>query len=491
MRNSLQLLSFLICLLLSSFSFAGGGPSPNCNATPSGTCATATLIVSGAACTNGSTASGGGASGASACIIAGYECSWYSFVATASSMYVSIGNTVISGCFTRSEVFRGSCGALNSISCLSGAPLDDVHVLTGLIVGNTYFVSVCYAPGGPCGNGGCADFCIEVGEPDPPCDLCTTPCGTAAGYPTNPTVQNVVDDCQTSPFIPELQASSTNTFCYDFQATNTSVDFNVIITSNCGSGNVINMSWELYDITCGAPIQTGTLASMTFSPVVIGNQYVFCYTFDVPSTCTHSQHCPFFVGATPIVLSTDIISFEAKAINNIVELEWISSADIEEYDRYEIERSAEGIYFEKIIDYLPGFQSGNEFYEKDKNPLSGTSYYRIKSIKTDGHVSISDIVSVNRKDLELSDDLKIHKIYPMPSGQYVHIDLESGDSENININLVNSLGELVFNSDYKVISGQISNLRIDLRNYANGVYTLILKDRNRKKARIEKIIKSN
>ena len=124
----------------------------------------------------------------------------------------------------------------------------------------------------------------------------------------------------------------------------------------------------------------------------------------------------------------------------------------------------------------------------DMNPISGTSYYRIKSIRTDGHFSISDIVSVNRKELDLTKKLNIHKIYPMPSGHYVNIDLESGGAENLNINLVNCLGELVFNSDYKVIPGQMNKLRIDIENLSTGVYTLIVNDKQSKKTRIEKII---
>ena len=47
--------------------------------------------------------------------------------------------------------------------------------------------------------------------------VCSTPCGTASGFATAPTVQQVVDACQTSPFVPALQASSTNTFVMIFK----------------------------------------------------------------------------------------------------------------------------------------------------------------------------------------------------------------------------------------------------------------------------------
>lgn len=129
------------------------------------------------------------------------------------------------------------------------------------------------------------------------CPTCDNPCGDAQGFATAPTIDEVVANCESEPFTPVLAPGSLNTFCYSFTATATSVDFQVIITSDCVGGNVTNFSWALYDAICGAPIQTGTLASLTFSPVDIGNNYVFCYTFSVPFSCTHEIHCPYFVGA--------------------------------------------------------------------------------------------------------------------------------------------------------------------------------------------------
>ena len=252
-----HILTLLLFTIFINHMIGGGACNP---ASASPTCATAIPLTVSASCINGTTCQGS-AELSSSCLFSGSECSWYSFVPTASDMFVSIIITTFSGCHISSNVYEstGPCAGLVEISCLSGTPLDDLHALTGLSIGSTYYIQVCYPPGGPCGNGGSAEYCINVGIPDPPCNLCTIPCGTASGYSSNPTVQQVVDDCVTAPFVPELQPSSTHTFCYNLQATDVSVDFNVIITSDCGAGNVVNMTWELYDITCGSAIQTGTL----------------------------------------------------------------------------------------------------------------------------------------------------------------------------------------------------------------------------------------
>jgi hypothetical protein len=486
MKNKQIINIFIIFIILyiitPNISIAGGACNP---VSVNPTCPTLIPLVVGAPCVNGTTCSGGPQM-ASSCLFIGSECSWYSFNATSTDMFVNIVVTTFSGCNISSNVYEstGPCVGVE-ISCLSGTPLDDVHILTGLNIGTTYYVQICYPPGGPCGNGGSAEYCINVGIPDPPCDLCTTPCGTAAGYQTTPTVQQVVDDCLTSPFVPELQPSSIHTFCYDFQATNTTVDFNVIITSNCGAGNVSNLTWELYDITCGVPIQTGTLASLSFTPVIIGNQYVFCYTFTVPSTCTHSQHCPFFVGATPILLSTKLLSFTAKPINDFVEIKWVVENN-ENIEKYEIERSKNGVNFKTINTEITN--SKNEFIIIDNNPLPNISYYRIKVIEHNGEVTFSDIVSVSC-DIILLNRFNVRKIYPIPSGKHLKIEIESGSVDIINVILINSVGEVVYNNDFNLRPKEINKIKINMWDKPLGIYSILIKDKLSKEILIKKIVK--
>ena len=420
------------------------------------TCTTAIPLTAGNACVNGTTCQGS-AELPSSCLFMGSECSWYSFTATATDMFVSITLTTFSGCHISSNVYEstGPCTGLVEISCLFGTPLDDHHALTGLSIGSTYYIQVCYPPGGPCGNYGSAEYCIKVGTPDPPCDLCAIPCGTAAGYLSNPTVQQVVDDCITVPFVPELQPSSTYTFCYGLHATDVSVDFNVIITSDCGVGNVTNFSWELYNIPCGGVIQTGTLASLTFMPVVVGNQYVFCYTFDVPSTCTHSQHCPFFVGAETILLASNDIKLETNFESYRTKLSWTAefNNDILYFD---IGRSSDALFFESIGTVLGTNLPSYIFY--DDNPNKELNYYRVKGY-SEAYIFMSNlsvISNINKNDLLL---------YPMPVDDYLKISLEDLSIKHGNIKIFSQLGNLVYD---KTFTENIA--KIDMRNIYTGIY---------------------
>jgi gliding motility-associated-like protein len=130
----------------------------------------------------------------------------------------------------------------------------------------------------------------------PPCASCTAAC-PACGFATTPTVAQVTANCPNYPYTPALAGGQTSTRCHTFVANNTTVSFNVIINSTCTGGNVTNFSWTLQSNSCGAILQSGTLASLQFTGLTIGQSYTFCYTFTVPAGCNQFTHYPYFVGA--------------------------------------------------------------------------------------------------------------------------------------------------------------------------------------------------
>lgn len=462
LKKIISALSFIAALLFCSLnSFA----QPGCNtSTTNGTCLTAVPLVVDDPCISGTTCSGGGEVGS--CLYAGAECSWYSFTSTSTDMYVIIDVIATDGCHISSNVTEatGSCVG-TEISCQSGTPLDDTHVLTGLSIGTTYYVQICYAPGGPCGNGGEAEYCISVGESDPPCNTCNSPCGTAFGYPSNPTTQQVVDDCLTSVFIPDLQASSTQRYCYNFTASATTVDFQVVVTSNCGAGNVTNFTWDLYnDPACGATIQSGVLASMTFNGLTIGNNYIFCYTFTVPSSCTHSQHCPYFIGAT--VLPIGLLHFNAKVIDNsAVDLNWSTSSETSN-DFFTVERSIDNELFE-VVGYVQG--AGNtsvatHYTLVDLDPYRGVSYYRLKQTDQNGGSIYFNVITV-----ELTDPLSSAAIVPNPLSGNGALTFHTGIEGIAYLKIYDVFGRVVLSEDHTSTKG-MNSIPLQTEFFSKGMY---------------------
>ncbi|MCB0401736.1 MAG: T9SS type A sorting domain-containing protein [Flavobacteriales bacterium] len=455
----LHVVTITIALLSFAFESYAGGCSPS---TTNGSCATAVTLTSGAACTNGNTCNGAGP--ASTC--GSGECAWYQFTATSTDMIVNIPVTNVPGCYITSAVFRatGACTGVQ-ISCSSGTPMDDAHYLNNLTVGNNYYIEVCEPQFGPCG-GDNALFCIEVYDYTP-CDECSTPCGVAQGFPTAPAVATVVAGCTAPDYSPLLQPGHTYTFCNTFTATATSVSFNVIITSNCGGGNVTNFSWSLYNYSaCGAAIQTGTLASLTFTGLTIGNQYAFCYTFTVPSGCTHTKHCPYFVGAT--ALPVKLVDFNAEPVDNrYVDLSWNTAMESNN-DYFTIERSLDGITFEVvgIVDGAGNSNTVKNYGLRDDQPHAGISYYRLKQTDYDQTYSYSKLVSV-----EIKKDFDELNVIPNPVTGKGQLVFNANHEGLIDVNVFDVSGRLVLSVNRQTVKGS-NAIVLDTEELTQGMYFL-------------------
>lgn len=242
-----------------------------------------------------------------------------------------------------------------------------------------------------CGN----DVCSGSPPPcNPPgsCD-CANPCGPACGWATPPTVAQVTANCTQYPYLPEIGPFEVgSTSCYTFVAASTSVDFNVIITSDCGGGNVSNFTYETYATgSCVTPVWTGNLSNLTMSPTVIGQSYTFCYTFDTPG-CTHTSHYPYFVGASalPIVFK----DFYATPNSEQINLQWEIESE-EGVQLYLVESSTDGNNFEALTIVE---SSGSSTYKKyntvDPSPSIGMNYYRLTKIDEGGGAKVLKTINV-------------------------------------------------------------------------------------------------
>jgi hypothetical protein len=80
-------------------------------------------------------------------------------------------------------------------------------------------------------------------------------------------------------------------------------------------------------------------------------------------------------------LPVEFISFDAKKSGSGVLLTWSVGTEVN-VDRYEVERSNDGAKFTKIGSLLATHNSSYSF--TDLQPLTGTSYYRVRNVDHDG-----------------------------------------------------------------------------------------------------------
>jgi hypothetical protein len=447
-------------------------------------CANATLLTANAACTAGdlatsTTQSGENTATSGHCGASNFTMSvWYKFTATSATMWVQSYLTGLSGGgggyypgrFTSVIYNTSSCqpAAANRISCAtmnSQGSGDGIvtNNLTGLTVGNTYLIQIGYN-----GANGSQDpaFCIRIGDQiSVNCNTCAANCGQACGFPSTPTAAQVTAACAPYPYTPYIEGGVSSTRCHSFIASNSTVTFQVIVNTTCGTGNVTAFTWSLYSSGCGAAIQTGTLTNMTFTGLTIGQSYVYCYSYTVPTGCYHTIHYPYFVGAAP--LPVELISFMANSRKDLrVDLTWITASETNNR-LFELQRSVDGINYQTVhIEAGAGnSKTPIEYKHTDIAPSAGTYYYRLSQTDFDGTKTFSDPIAVN-----VTSKTQI-SIQPNPTHNDVLIAINTAAETDVEITVYNLHGKPVTTLQQRTSVG-LQQIPFSLSKLPNGIYTI-------------------
>jgi len=174
------------------------------------------------------------------------------------------------------------------------------------------------------------------------------------------------------------------------------------------------------------------------------------------------------INADQTPLPIELLSFTASNIDNrYVKLDWQTATEINN-DYFSIERSNNGKNWKEIAK-LTGAGNSNTILNYsifDRNPLYGTSYYRLKQTDFDGQFSFSQTryISIDKGNTI--------SIYPNPTEGLIAI--ESDDFELKDVIIYNILGQDV--SMYtKVVKFDATELVIDLSNLNSGMYIVKIK----------------
>lgn len=149
-------------------------------------------------------------------------------------------------------------------------------------------------------------------------------------------------------------------------------------------------------------------------------------------------------------LPVELLEFKATTYSEIknVDLLWVTASEINN-DYFVIERSTNASEWSPL-DSVDGAGNSNvvlSYNYLDKNPYSGTSYYRLKQIDFDGTTSYSGIEVVNFEGVEIT------SLFPNPSKGEVSITLKSSTTGNLELKVYDALGKLVNNEVVQVNEG--------------------------------------
>jgi hypothetical protein len=204
-------------------------------------------------------------------------------------------------------------------------------------------------------------------------------------------------------------SNGTVAFSFDLGGTANVTSYSVDAIYNNGSGNTT------VSVCIGGTLNTtgGTLVFAADAPAAIrGTNFRLKITFTSSSTGSKTlqiDNFSFNVAAANALLPVTFSYFSAGAATGGIRLTWMVASE-SNVNRYDVERSSNGKSFSKIGSVTA---SGLTTYTYlDAAYLTGSNYYRLKSVDNDGQYKYSTIVLFKVGKNTLTSALKV---YPVPA----------------------------------------------------------------------------
>ena len=187
----------------------------------------------------------------------------------------------------------------------------------------------------------------------------------------------------------------------------------------------------------------------------------------------------------PIIL----VQFDAAYVNGFIQLDWMTQTEANN-KFFEIERSIDGINFEKInqMDGALNSSTLKTYRYFDNNfPLLNKLYYRIAQVDLDGskkYTPIRVITIKSNKPLWIA----IEKVIPNPVIDNTTLKIMATDNFLVRIKLFDLLGNIVYSNHEKIKSGY-NLVQIRMNDLQSGMYFMEIIDTKSGQSITQKIIK--
>ena len=179
-------------------------------------------------------------------------------------------------------------------------------------------------------------------------------------------------------------------------------------------------------------------------------------------------------GPTTVCLPIELLSFDAIKAGSTAIVSWVTLIELDN-DYYEVERSDDDKDF-RVIGKVAGAGTDynkNNYSYVDERPMSGINYYRLKQVDYDGGYSYSRV-----KSLYFEESGRELSLYPNPARE--EIELVTGKkSSKVHLRILDVKGQEVFSQAYQTGDWK-TNQRLDLSDYAEGMYIIEIIEGNHK-----------
>lgn len=180
-----------------------------------------------------------------------------------------------------------------------------------------------------------------------------------------------------------------------------------------------------------------------------------------------SVFSPFGVGKTPYVLPIKFNYLNAAKGNGYNTLNWkatCSSAEV----TFDIERSTDGRNFVAVNTFTASqSRCAQPFDYVDNNNLTGTVFYRIKSIEITGTITYSNIVKVADQQKEML----LVAVSPNPVINQAQLNISTTKKDMVDLAIISIEGKMVQRSSVQLQAGT-SIINLDVASLQKGVYMI-------------------
>ena len=174
-----------------------------------------------------------------------------------------------------------------------------------------------------------------------------------------------------------------------------------------------------------------------------------------------------------VSLPLKLIHFKGKKQAGNILLDWTTLNEIQ-LDHFEVERSADGISYEKI-GTVQGSVNSNTYkgYNfTDAHPLAASNYYRLRMVDIDGKYTYSNIVAFGGSQ---ANGIFVSNVLPNPFTDVIKLDIVLDKTVELNLQIVDMAGRVVA---IKNIKGKAGNNVVEwnsLNKLAPGIYVISIK----------------
>lgn len=176
-------------------------------------------------------------------------------------------------------------------------------------------------------------------------------------------------------------------------------------------------------------------------------------------------------GSYLATLPVSLTSFTAKPLSNVVQLNWTTASESNN-SHFEIEKSTDGVIFNKIITKTGAGNSSQvlNYAANDNNPSNGTSYYRLVQYDFDGKQTIYDPKAV---EFGFANDANTLTVYTNSNVNEVSFGINTQTDANGDFEIYNTNGQKMFSKKVSLNSG-LNTLSVDA-NLSSGTYIATFK----------------